>query len=153
MNNIMYTIKNNNKVLCARYNDTQFAIGFKNIALARHTQYNLCHMDPITYIGNNQKQSMITIELNDTKIPFHTYVDLYVQKATICTDIVQSPFHLDIIDHDEFLCYPIDKMLGIVIPEEVVEECDSLIVFKSQMVEPCFIPEYYKKILDKQYKY
>lgn len=167
----MFTINNGHKKISALHNDKHYAIGFANIALARHVQYNLFHntkqnIEPIVYINKYQKDkieidmSQITKLLlcndndsNSTTMSFYNEVELYMQKMTPRENQhLESPYHLDIIPKDEFMCYPIDKLVGIMLPEEVLDEDDSLIIFKGQMIDPFFIPQHFKNQLAKKYK-
>lgn len=165
----MFTINNGNKMISAIHNDKHYAIGFKNAMLARHVQYNLFHntkynIDPIVYINKYQKNKIevdispiidmfntneiIDHDENQTSIAFYTETELYMQKMTPRENQnLECPYHIDIIPTDDFMCYPIDKLIGLVLPEEVIEEDDNLLIFKCQMIDPFYIPQYYKRQL------
>lgn len=126
------TIRLGNKAISSLYNEKYHVIGFENITIARHVQYNLLHNNPIIY--TNVKKH------NNVERPLHTNVELIMQKSTINTDILNNPFHLETHSRKDFLCYPINKMIGIIIVDTIDEECDKLIHMNGFLIEPLFIP-------------
>ena len=155
----MMTINNGFKKVSVFHNEKHYAIGFKNQILARHVQYNLFHTldtakDPIIYLCKKDTDSTINIDFKSKQatMSFCNNADLYIQKAKPISDrIVYSPYHLDVVPEKTFLCYPIDQNIGIVIPEEIVEEDDDIMVLQCQMIDSFFIPDYYRKQLSRQY--
>lgn len=154
----MFTINNANKKISAFYNEKHYVVGFKNEILARHVQYNL-PTNPIVYFTKKEKDTIsidIDFQHSQNTVAFHTSADLYVQKTSYFEDsldsILYSPYHLDIVKYEDFMCYPIDKMLGIVLPEEIIEEDEYLMLLRCQVIDPLFVPDYYKKKLCQEFK-
>jgi hypothetical protein len=145
-------IKKGHKAVCANYKEKPYVVGFSNTTLARHVQYNLLHdPEPIIYLDNSIEKNTIKIQYTEHEIPLHLECLLYVQKAIIDTEIINSPYHLDMMSRDDFLCLPIDKMLGIVLVENVIDECDSLIIMNSNAISASFIPSYFRHTLKKDF--
>lgn len=145
-------IKKGNKAICASYKEKPYVVGFNSINLARHVQYNLLHdPEPIIYMDNSMDKNITKLSYTDYEIPLHLNATLYVQKGTLDTDINNSPYHLDNMKKDDFLCLPIDKMLGVVLVEDVLDECDSLIVMNANAISASFIPSYFRQKLNKDY--
>ena len=153
----MFTINNAKKTISTIYREKHYVVGFSNQVLARHVQYNL-PQEPIVYITKKDQNCLdIDLEFNNTnlKVALYASAELYIQKTKYIDDaidsILYSPYHLDTVKYEDFMCYPIDKMLGIVLPEEIIEEDEDLMVLHCQVIDPLFIPEYYKKKLTEQY--
>jgi hypothetical protein len=123
----MFTINNVDKMksLSAFHDGKHYVIGFKNQKLARHVQCTL-PSDPDVFFTKNNNFS----RRQDT-IAFHTSADLYVQKTSSFED---SVYHLDVVKYEDFMCYPIDKMLGIVLAEEIIDEDEYIMLVRCQVV-------------------
>lgn len=158
----MFTINQGPKKVSATYTDRHYAIGFTSPTMARHVQYNLFHnidrvVDPVVYITKrNEETILLDMEFTDDikrhPLTIYTGVDLYMQKKKPTRDsILDSPYHIDVIPVEDFYAYPIDKLIGIVIPDEIIEEDESLIIFSATMIDPYYDPEYYKRQLDKHF--
>ena len=123
----MFTIKNANKQLLATYKDSHYAIGFRNQNMATHVQYNMFHhelVDPILYITKKSRYR-------------NTYAELYIQKAKQTREcMLQIPYHLDIINHDSFMTYPINSGIGVVLPKDIIEEEDEMILMRCYIIDP-----------------
>jgi hypothetical protein len=146
-NKKIYTINDNKRPLSLFYKGKPYIIGFENSTTARYVQYNIMEKDPVVYIENN-KNVNVNIRFKEYDIPYHMSVDLYIKKKNPSDErIVKNNYHVNVIERDVFLCYPIDKVLGVILSMKIVEECNSEIIMSSKMIEACFIPEYYRQIL------
>lgn len=146
LNNKIFTINDNNKALSVFHKNKPYIIGFESCTTARYIQYNISENDPILYI-QRKKETSVNIPFKNYNIPYHLSVNLLLQKKARTEDITKNKYKLEIIERDEFLCFPIDKVLGIILSSKIVDENMNEITINSKMIEACFIPEYYRNVL------
>jgi hypothetical protein len=170
INKSVFTVSRDKNHLSAVYRDKRHIIGFGDRILAHHVQNNISGTNPKIHVVTPEDSQNFNIEVeilsdttdniidsiarqrednntkfvnivyNEFEIPITLDVDLIIEKTN---DFSQSQFKLEELDKDEFLCYPIDKYIGIIIPEELIDETEEALVFRSQIVEPCYVPSYY----------
>ena len=121
-----YTIKQKSKTLGLCYDDRHYVVGFKNVTIARSVQYSL-HPEA--------QLSLWKMPLQDPNGML--MIPKYIGSAA--DPMNDGVFHLDQLSSGEFLKYP-SKMVGIIVPLDLVEENDEHFVFDSFIVDPFFDP-------------
>lgn len=145
LSNKIYTIQQKNKTVGIVHNNFHYVIGFKNIVMARNVQYNL-HPEPRIILDRaniteiSVLEDCMTIDLNSK---------LYIQKynGSAQDPLNDGHYHINTEDELNFLQYPIDKMIGVIMPNELLDEDDDNFIFESQVIDPFFKAEFYRSRL------
>lgn len=100
-------------------------------------------------IGTNVELSIYkdhTLYPRSTIDGYHSYDNKYDSNSESDTD-KENLFSIEKIHAQDFLMYPIEKNIGILIPYEYVRENSEVITFMSNIVDPSDDPELFKKTL------
>lgn len=143
----MYTIKQGNKSLSVTHNNHYYVVGFANIRMARKVQLNL-HPEPYVSL---RRENTSTIEIMNDSITLDTESIVTIQKFRGSADnpLNDGGYYIGTHPETEFLSYPIDKMVGIIMPYDLVDEDENELIFKSHVIDPFFNADYYKSSLKK----
>jgi hypothetical protein len=57
-------------------------------------------------------------------------------------------YHQSIYYDSEFLMYPYKKMIGLILPYEIIEESETEFKLLSTVIDPFFDPDLYKSSID-----
>ena len=131
----MYTLQKGNKTLSLLHKGHHYVIGFKNIKQARNVQYKI---DPEpTFTLHRGVEIDLGKPLN---LILDTNATLSIPKYEGSpSDPMNDGFiHLNTVALDEFMTYPLTKMLGIITPFEIIEENTQEFVFLAHVLEPYF---------------
>ena len=147
----MYTLQKGNKTLSLIHKGHHYVIGFKNIKQARNVQYNI-HPDPQFHLhrgvqidlGKQLQHEGLTPE----SLILDTSATLRIPKYLGSpSDPMNDGYpHLNTVVTHDFMTYPLTKMLGIIIPFEILEENKQEFIFRSHVIEPSFNPGTYKPL-------
>lgn len=147
----MFTIQQKNKTVGMRHKDNHYIIGFNNVTQARKVQYAM-HPEPrlILTRGDGLDIGSVLESLkpkgsNAVSIVIDTEATLFIPKfkGESTSPMNDGSFHMNTVPYDDFIAYPFTKMLGVIIPYDLVYEDDNEFTFRSQVIEPFFIPEFY----------
>lgn len=160
-------IKQGHKTVC--YNEITSAlrtrpylIGFTNVTLARNVQYNL-PADPNIrllrrdFIDVTQEVANGLDELNvprpdATSIIIDPRAQLYIPKNQnpVSSHPLHDPgYHLDEIPYEDFMMYPFDKNIGIIMPYEIETEDDNMFTLRANVIEATESINAFRKSLPK----
>lgn len=156
MNNF-YCIKQGNKYVGLHDKDHSYVIGFRSPVQARHVQYNM-HPEPdLTLRRLNQKMDVsfeVSLGLRELQVEkqlrspivIDPDVILRVPKAPQRESVLNDGgYHLATVVADDFICMPFTHFVGIIIPNDVLEENDDEIFLECDLVEPIFDPDMFQK--------
>ena len=139
MSQKVFTLKRNSSYYGVNIGNKSYAIGFSKIAHARRVQYvydpqkpiNMVRRSPIDIVGKDTLLQKITIDVNaQLDIP-----KLIERDSVIDTIDEETYMHEEYMS--EFLLFPFQNNVGIILPYDVDIETHDRIVFKSQVIEPC----------------
>ena len=123
-----------------------YAIGIPSVLLARKLQYTI-EDDPIMRLHRSAAKQDITHDVNsglaamgipsvNEPIMIDTRAQLRISKTTTeLHPLEASTFHLSHVPIDEFLCYPFERNIGIIIPYEVYEETPDQVTLMVTVLE------------------
>lgn len=141
-----------------------YIIGFQSVAQARKVQYSLAP-EPSLYLQRTDFED-VTPQINegltkfgvaslDASIIIDTRARLHIPKgdAKLPSDhpLNDGNFHLSSIPMEEFLMFPFEKDIGIIIPYDLEKEDDNEFVFVSQVVEGSASTSIFRQRLDRDY--
>jgi hypothetical protein len=137
-----YLLNRGNKSLSHTYKNHTYVIGFKSAITARKVHYSI-HPEPQFMLLEGETH--IDTRIDGIKISIDTTATLFIPKCKGSTllPLNDGGFHLNKIDMNNFVTYPIRRYLGIIIPYDIVEENDDEFIFKSQVIDPVFNSEWF----------
>ena len=121
-----YTIKQKSKTLGLCHDDKHYVVGFRNVITARSVQY---------FLHPDAKLSVWKLPMQDPNGML--FIPKYSGAAF--DPMNDGCFHMEQLSSEEFLKYP-SKMVGIIVPLDLVDEDEEQFVFDSFMVDPFFDP-------------
>lgn len=130
----MYTLKQGNKTMSVYTCQKHYVIGFQKVLLARHVQYML-HPEPKLTLIKDPKEYARNRKMS---LAMDGKATLFVPKCRGSTlhPMNDGNFHLHQYKTEEFMMFPYEKQLGIVIPYFLQEESEDEFMFKSLVIEP-----------------
>ena len=146
-NRKMYTIKQGNKTFSLTHSGHHYVVGFQNIRMARKVQLNL-HPEPLVQLRREQTH---TIEImNDCiSIDIDSLITMQKFKGSSEDPLNDAGYFISTHPERDFLSYPIDNMVGIVMPYELIKEDEDSLTFRTHVVDPFFNADYFKSSLKK----
>jgi hypothetical protein len=139
----MFTIQRGNKTVGLMHKNHHFVIGFKSVTHARQVQYHL-HPDPtLTLVRGDEIDLRSHLEKKGIKqmsLIIDTKATLFLPKfkGTSTDPMNDGGYHLNNILYNDFVTYPVTKMVGIIMPYDLVEETAEEFMFRSHLIEPSF---------------
>ena len=155
----MYVLKQGNKSLSLIHCERHYVIGFQSSSMARKVHYNL---HPAVGTGPSSpnmrleryEEIDVTQEvkqgLGDLDVPFRaqsvtidTQATLFLPKHEVGAPHDPSNdmgIHLSTVDVSDFMMYPFENQLGIIMPYDLVHERPHEFLFKAQVIDPCIDP-------------
>lgn len=133
--------------LAVAHNSRPYIVGFSRETTARRVLRTLPPMSPKLHLEISNVED-ITHDINfglqqlgvldkTTKVAnvtVSTNAKLTVPKSELCSP---EAFHVASIDKDEFLMYPFEKCLGIVLQNELYAEDEGSYTFLVNVIDPC----------------
>lgn len=139
----MYILQKGNKALSLIHKEHHYVIGFKNIKQARNVQYRI-HPDPQFNLQRGMEldlgQELQEAKLEVSRLILDTSAILTISKyiGSPSDPMNDGLLHMNTISPIDFMSYPLTKMLGIIMPYEIIDENKKVFVFRSHVIEPCF---------------
>lgn len=146
-----YVLKRGSTTLSVKHADQHYVIGFKSPMIARKVHYNL-HPDPVGSLRVERSRvidvtSEIKEGLKDYNISFacdtvhiDTQATLFIPKHLAggpLDPLNDTGMHLETVDSTDFLMYPFERNVGIIMPYALLEERVHEYLFWSHLIEPC----------------
>lgn len=166
MNNI-YILKQQSKALSLT-NNTKFAtrnyvIGFQSVHMARKVHYSLSpDVQPSLIRVNNFE---VTDEVNEGlaslnkpivqgKIYIDTHALLHIPKKdqSLPEELTDMNLHLQSVDYLDFMMYPFEQNIGIIMPYKIEKENQFEIQFLSNVVDALDTYDTLRASFDKLFK-
>lgn len=152
--NKMHVLKQGNKSVSLVDMQRHYVIGFQSPLMARKVHYNL-HPDASERLRVERAESIditrdITQRLEDLGVPFQgecvsidTRALLFVPKVMSGGSTATDPandagMHLSVVDFAEFMLYPFEHNLGVIMPYDLLHERPHEFIFRSHVIDPCF---------------
>lgn len=147
------TIKRWNKELSAvdaKRSNKRYVLGFQKPVLARNV-LSIIDPNPVIMLYPRGNYENIAIDVNRTllesglatcnkNIIINTDVRLIIPKisnGSVLDEINDGMFHISPVNMMDFLLYPFDKNIGVVLANEVIFENKNEMVLESFIVESC----------------
>jgi hypothetical protein len=136
----IFTIKQGNKTLSLPHRNSNYVIGFKTAITARKVYYSLDPNPKFTLVRD--QDIFLSEELNEKGYDINLSIDvgatLFIPKCkgSILEPLNDGGYHLNQIPEKEFISYPLDNRLGIIMPYELIEESIEEFIFKACVVDP-----------------
>ena len=149
-----YVIKQGRDALSVNHNNRSYMVGFSKPHLANLTRSKLGPVDSlylqrkyiydVTDEVNAGLKLMNITDIRVNKITMDTHAELTLYKATkgLCND-----YDIEKVSTEDFLMYPIEKNIGIVMPYDYIEENSEVMKMTSNVVDPCDDFDRFKKSL------
>jgi len=137
----VYTINRGHKTLSVVHRQTHYVLGFKTPVLAKRIMYNL-HPDPVfTLVRDNNidlSPQLYEAGFIDVNLSIDVAATLFIPK---CKGSPLDPmndvgYHMNFHTEEEFIMFPINQNLGIIMPTMLQEECDEEYIFKAFVMDP-----------------
>ncbi len=147
----MHVLKQGNKSVSLVDMRRHYVIGFQSPLMARKVHYNL-HPDASEKLRIERAESIdITRDLarglNDLGVAFYgesvkidTRALLFVPKLTsgdAMDPANDAGMHLSTVDHAEFILYPFEHNIGVIMPYDLLHDRPHEFVFRSHVIDPC----------------
>jgi hypothetical protein len=137
----MYTLKLGNKTMSVLHKEKHYIIGFNNVKLARKVHYSI-HPHP-NFLLVRGTDIDLSKDLNEFNISLNldTSANLYIRKmnGSVWDPMNDSGFHLHAYKEEEFLLFPIQKQLGIIVPYRIEEESENEFMLRAYIIDPAEI--------------
>lgn len=161
----VYTIKRANQTIgMTDSNERRFILGFDNPVAARKTMYDIDPEPKLRMLRSNTLNVSEEVNHNLNHIGVHpdymvcdltldSDAVLFIPKATLPEHIsdqmathalTDGGFHLEEIETEDFLSYPFSHMIGIIIPNKLIEESNLAFVYSAMVVDASFNVGMYK---------
>jgi hypothetical protein len=125
----MFAIHKSNKTIGFTYNHRHYVIGFSNVMMARKVQYSM-NKDPIITMVRSDIEMDLSKKVKE-KLVIDLRASLFITKGKR-----DDQLHLETCSHREFLMFPYEKNVGIVMPYQLIDESEVEFHFKAHVVEP-----------------
>lgn len=112
------------------HNNKSYVIGFQNIEMCKYIQKNVNYRNNCKFIAQDDTVSMCKIH-----IPINSRPRIKQNCQTSC------------INADEFMDYPLTKVLGIIYCFEMYNKTNNYIEFNALTIHPIYDCAYFKKHL------
>lgn len=142
----MYTIQQKNKTIGMSHNERHYVVGFKSSKLARKVQYAL-HPEPKLILVRGTdidlSKDLQNKGINDLSLIVDTEATLFMPKFKGSSEdpLNDGGYHLHNVLYKDFVTYPFTKMIGVIMPYDLLEENEEEFVFRSHVIEPSFHPK------------
>jgi len=137
----IYTICQGNKTVSVPHRKNHYVLGFKKPTEVRMVMHNL-HPEPKFDIVRNSSINLSN-DLNsagfyDIEINMDVGATLFIPKlkGDSLDPLNDGGFHISNHTEEEFLMFPIQKNLGIIIPFYLQEENDDEYIYKVMVMDP-----------------
>ena len=167
VDNKLYLIKQRNKSLSIVDQNNHYVVGFRSALTARKVHYNMksdMSSDALRLeraerldVTRTVKAGLATLgvsaeQFRAEKVCIDTRALLFVPKSPALTGSAFDPqhdagFHLATMDFSDFLMYPFEHNVGIILPYELLHERPHEFVFQSQVIDPCIDPQLFARAL------
>lgn len=147
----MYVLRQGSKSLSVTHGESPYVIGFKCSTMARKVHYNL-HPDPTRHARIERSRAIdVTSELKQglkehninfacESVNIDTQATLFIPKHLSGGPLDptnDTGVHLSTIDATDFMMYPFEHHVGIIMPYALLEERAHEYLFWSHLIEPC----------------
>jgi hypothetical protein len=148
-NNKIYSIKNSSGLFCINHRYKNYIIGFHSRILAYRVKDNLppnphkyiyLKPDRIEEVSADINFGLKNMGLEDGSFVTDVNIDLQAELSIPKNKnniIVEDPYYIEDLRFDEFLMYPFQKCLGVIMPFEIYREDEDRYIFLSQVIDPC----------------
>lgn len=138
--NKIYTLQQGNKTLSLVHAQNYYIIGFKNPYITRKVHYSM-HPEPkFTLLRDTNKvfQKEFETEGYDISLTMDFKATLFIPKCkgSILEPMNDGGFHMKVYKETEFLAFPINKRLGLIIPYTLEVEDEEEFMFKACVIDP-----------------
>lgn len=148
----VFTIEHKSDLLSVVHNHKKYVIGTHSRDIANIIRRKLGHEGDL-YLGRkniydvthdvNQGLRSIGLDVNVQKVTIDTHAELtIINKETEGVD-----YNITLIEPEEFLLYPIQKNIGIVMPYDLIKENGFIVTYMTNVVDPCDDFESFRKSL------
>jgi hypothetical protein len=156
----IHVLKQGNKSLSLTYNQRHYVIGFQSTAMARKVHYNL-HPDPESRMRIERREHVdvtrdvknglreLDVLFSAESVTIDTRALLYMPKATNGSILVENDagIHLSTMDYSDFIMYPFENNIGVIMPYDLLYETPFEFTFTSQVIDPSIDPKSFLKSL------
>lgn len=136
----MFTINHKSRTVGLQHKDSHFVVGFKSVRMARKVMYQL-HPEPTLMVVRGDEIDLTTrIQAKgvDMNLVIDSSAALFIPKfeGSSSDPMNDGGYHLHNVSEVEFMTYPFTKMLGIILPYELIDENDKEFIFRTQLIKP-----------------
>lgn len=143
----VYLISGKNGALAVAHNNRHYVVGFSRETTARRVSKTLPPASPKLRLEVSKVED-ITHDINfglrqlgvlddTTKVAGVTVATNAKLTITKCPDCRPEDFSVSAIDRDEFLMYPFEKCLGVVLQNDLYAEDTASYTFLANVIDPC----------------
>jgi hypothetical protein len=143
----VYLISGKNGALAVAHNHRHYIVGFNRETTARRVlntlpptspklQLEVSAVEDITHDINFGLQQLGALDAT-TKVAGVTVATNAKLTVTKCPDCRPDDFSVSAIGRDEFLMYPFEKCLGVVLQNDMYAEDAGSYVFLANVIDPC----------------
>ncbi len=169
--NKLYVLKQGNKSLSivddiCSVRRHHYVIGFGSPLMARKVHYNL-RPDPVPDMRIERAERIdvtqqvkegldaMGVDFKADSVCIDTRALLFVPKYTTPGTTLDpqhdAGIHLATMDYSDFMMYPFEHNLGVIMPYELLHERPHEFVFRSHVIDPCVDPLSFARALSKLY--
>jgi hypothetical protein len=158
-----YVLKQGNKSLSIVESNRHYVVGFKSAMMARKVHYNL-RPDPVPDMRIERGERVdVTREVKQglEALGHHSFASesvcidtralLFVPKYTTPGSAFDpqhdAGVHLSTMASCDFLMYPFEHNLGVIMPYELLHERPHEFVFRSHVIDPSIDPLLFARVL------
>lgn len=142
-----FVLRQANKSIGLRSNETSYILGFENKVQARHVQYNMHPEQELQLVRSGNIINVgeeVQLGLRQLGVDRHFNsiiiedVKVVVAKSdqSLPSALKDGGFHMETLPGEEFICMPFTKHIGIIIPLEIDYEDNKQIVLSADLIEP-----------------
>ncbi len=143
----VYLISGRNGALAVAHNNRHYVVGFSRESTARRVlktlpptspklQLEVSAVEDITHDINFGLQQLGALDAT-TKVAGVTVATNAKLIVTKSPDCHQDDFSVSAISRDEFLMYPFEKCLGVVLQNDLYAEDTGRYIFLANVIDPC----------------
>jgi hypothetical protein len=134
----VYTLQQKDRTLSVVHKKRNYVIGFKNVTTARKVHYFINPEPKLLLICNEYIEKQVEMHNQNITIHIDPKATLFIPKmrGSFLDPMNDANFHMSHHKEDEFLRFPFEKNLGIIMPYELFEESDDEFIFKAVVVDP-----------------
>ena len=149
-------LKKNNNMLSLTFREKPYIIGFTSPIHAKYTSAWL-HKDNVQMHLRRKHFEEVHDEINTSLIgmgmkPIHSHdvtidveAELYVPKAKELD--MKNGIEIEHVPFADFIMFPFEKYLGVVMPFHQAYEDDDCVIFMSQVIDPSETIDMFKRTL------